>query len=401
MPSSPPVHPDIRRQLRARLLDLTPRAFELFAGDLLVYVGLQNVEVTRYVGDGGIDAHGDLTAESGLVCVPTGVQVKRHRNNVQRPDIDRFIGALAGQYRHGIFITTANYAEQARVKAISSPLMRVDTVGGDQVVALMLRHQLGTTERSGTSKLDERYFAAFETQGSISASVHEEPNTYQTDAAQSSATPATPDLDVISLRALSYALRVDTTTIRNWIEQGKLIADAHSGTGRNEGFFFRRDRIENIRRDLVRADRPANGAQWRQAFLDFARTRNLTKSYKPVLVKALLNLVDRNGVVKIDALVREFHSYYLRRQQDGKVAEFGVPLLANPASVSHEAIKRLIVRYPLDRFVIKGFLEYDPGSGEVRFTPELWNELRFYELLDVLSSADDQLAYYYNRHGQS
>src|SRR5919202_1218532 len=392
MPSSPPVHPDIRRQLRARLLDLTPRAFELFAGDLLVYLGLQNVEVTRYVGDGGIDAHGDLTAESGLVCVPTGVQVKRHRNNVQRPDIDRFIGALAGQYRHGIFITTANYAEQARAKAIASPLIRVDTVDGDQVVVLMLRHQLGTTERSGTSKLDDGYFAAFETQGSSASRVREEPNTYQTGTEESPATAENPFQDVISLRALSYALRVDSTTIRNWIERGKLIADAHSGTGRNEGFFFRRDRIENIRRDLVRADRPENGVQWRQAFVDFTRTRNLTKSYKPVLIKALLSLVDRNGVVKIDALVREFHSYSLRSQQDGKVAEFGVPLLANPASVSHEAIKRLIVRYPLDRFVIKGFLEYDPGSGEVRFTPELWNELRFYELLDMLSSPDEQLA---------
>ena len=134
---APPLQPDLRRQLKARLLELSPRAFELFAGDLLTYVGLQNVAVTRYVGDGGVDAHGDLMSESGLICVPTGVQVKRHRSNVQRADIDRFIGALGGQYRHGIFITTAGYAEQARVKAQTSPVLRVDTVTGDQVVILM------------------------------------------------------------------------------------------------------------------------------------------------------------------------------------------------------------------------------------------------------------------------
>jgi hypothetical protein len=39
--------PDIRRRIRIRLLALPPRAFELFAGDLLVFVGLRDVAVTR------------------------------------------------------------------------------------------------------------------------------------------------------------------------------------------------------------------------------------------------------------------------------------------------------------------------------------------------------------------
>lgn len=46
-----------------------PRRFELFAGDLLQYVGLQHVAVTRYIGDGGIDAHGELVAVSNLVRI--------------------------------------------------------------------------------------------------------------------------------------------------------------------------------------------------------------------------------------------------------------------------------------------------------------------------------------------
>jgi restriction endonuclease Mrr len=107
MPYQPPANPDLKRELKARLLAMTPRAFELFAGDLLVFVGLQNVFVTRYVGDGGLDARGDMVSDSGIIRIPTGVQVKRHRHNVQRPDIDRFIGALSGQFSHGIFITAS------------------------------------------------------------------------------------------------------------------------------------------------------------------------------------------------------------------------------------------------------------------------------------------------------
>ncbi len=89
--SPPPANPDIKRELKKHLLALPARSFEFFAGDLLVYIGLEAVSVTRYIGDGGIDAQGNLVA--GLFRIPVGVQVKRHRNNVPRSDIDKFIGA--------------------------------------------------------------------------------------------------------------------------------------------------------------------------------------------------------------------------------------------------------------------------------------------------------------------
>ena len=398
MPSSAPAHPDIRRQLKARLLDLSPRAFELFAGDLLVYIGLQNVAVTRYVGDGGIDAHGDLVADSGFVLVPTGVQVKRHRGNVQRADIDRFIGALGGQFHHGIFIATAGYAAQARAKAITSPLIRVDTVDGDQVVALMTQHGLGIQAAGEAPPIDEDYFLDFEAQAAQGKpQVRERAELYGAMPSPEAAI-ARPEDDLLSLRALSYALRVDVTTLYGWAERGKLAPDTRVVQGERASLFFRRDRLDAIRRELVRADVPATSTEWRQEFLDFARSRGLSKSYKPVLIKAFLGLVNRNGEAHIDALAREFHNFYLQRQRDGKLAEADGPL-ADPSALSQEAAMRLMVKYPLDRFLIKGFLEYSPQTGIVRVAPALWRELRFYELLDVLQGADEQLRYYYGRLG--
>jgi hypothetical protein len=58
------------------------------------------------------------------------------------------------------------------------------------------------------------------------------------------------------------------------------------------------------------------------------------------------------------------------------------------------------VKSPLDRFLIKGFLQYAPDENVVRFAPQLWHELRFYEVLEVQASADEQLRYYYNRHDE-
>jgi hypothetical protein len=397
--STTPINPDIKRELGTRLLTMTPRAFELFAGDLLVYVGLQNVVVTRYVGDGGIDAHGDLVTDSGIVLVPTGVQVKRHRHNVQRSDIDRFIGALSGQFSHGIFITTAGYAKQARIKAYSSPSAHISTVDGTQIVSLMQRHNLGIALAEQSPRLDEHYFLEFEERTSlISRQVRESRGTYQTASSDMEPIEVRPEDDLISLRALSYALRVDTTSIRrNWIETGKLQPDATQIVGNHESYYFRRDRIEQIRSQFVRSSMPMTGAEWRQEFLDFAESRNLTKSYKPVLLRAILKLVNRNGEVNIDDLVQEFRGFYIERQLKGLQVEFDVPLLANPHTASDSQIKQLIVKNPLDRFIIKGFLEYSVQDGLVRFVPQLWNELRFYELLDIQESADGQIRYYYSR----
>lgn len=390
--SAPPLHPDLRRQLKLRLLDLSPRAFELFAGDLLVYVGLHDVTVTRYVGDGGIDAHGDIVTQSGIVRIPAGVQVKRHRHNVQRADIDRFIGALSGQYAQGIFITTAGYAMQALAKA-SSSIPRITPVNGDQILSLMLQHQLGVSVTPSSPRLDEIYFETFEQQAAQpTRRLRESTAPYQ---------PAPPEDDLITSQALSYELRVDRNTIRSWIEQGKLRPDSPARAGNRDQYFFRRDRIEQLRAELGRAAPPSSGAEWRQEFLDFARSRNLSKSYKPVLLKALLKLADRNGEVSLDALAAEFLEFYRQRQRHGLTPEFGVTLLNNPDTADLEAVKRLIVRFPLDRFRIKGFLHYAPAENTVRFAPQLWHELRFYELLDLQTSADAQLRYYYDRHAES
>jgi Restriction endonuclease len=399
MSFTPPVNPDIKREIKARLLVMTPRAFELFAGDLLVYIGLQNVAVTRYIGDGGIDAHGDLIADSGLVRVPTGVQVKRHRHNVQRSDIDRFIGALGGQFHHGIFITTADYAKQARVKAASSPLLRVDTVDGEQLISLMVRHDLGLQPSPiSTPQLDDDYFLTFEAQAALKMPrVREQKAIYQTGSADNMTVDALPEDDLISLKALSYTLRVDMQTVRRgWIETGKLHPDITQWVGTREVYFFRRDRIEDIRRQFIRDQPPSSSAEWRQEFLDYVRSRNLTKSYKSVMIKAILKLVNRSGEVKMEDLVHEFREFYKQRHSAGLPVEFGVSLLKNPLTVDDDQIRQLIVRNPLDRFLIQGFLEYLPQEGVVRFAPQLWNELRFYELLDVQRSVEEQIDYYYS-----
>jgi hypothetical protein len=55
----------------------------------------------------------------------------------------------------------------------------------------------------------------------------------------------------------------------------------------------------------------------------------------------------------------------------------------------------LIIKHPLERFIIQGFLRYDPHHGQIQVAPYLWQELRASELLDLRRRALEQLHYYY------
>lgn len=309
---------DIRPHLKERLLDLSPRAFELFAGDLLAFVGLEDIEVTRYINDGGIDAHGVLVSQSGLIRIPTGVQVKRHRKNVGRDDIDRFIGALSNRYAQGIFVTTAGYAPQALDKAGRS-IPYLSPIDGDHVVRLMVTHSLGVVERNQDTVIDEGYFLAFEEQKHPkSSSVAEKRSDYRiNEAAENKPESINPADDLISLKSLSYSLRIDENTLRRWIAKNKLVPAQVVTTSGQDRMLFRRDNIDRIRQEMLLPTLPQTAAEWRQEFLAFSRSRNLSKSYKPVFIKAMFRPVNRGGEVPIAALAKEFRAFYLQRHLEG------------------------------------------------------------------------------------
>ena len=403
---SPPSNPDIKRELKNQLLNMSPRGFELFAGEFLVYVGLEKVSVTRYIGDGGIDAEGDLIAST--FRIPVGVQVKRYRKNVQRTDIDKFIGALSGRFSEGLFVTTANYGATASKKA-SVNIPRILTLNGDQVTSIMLENKLGLQlPRGGSEKLriDPEYFATFEARKILlSRKIEESRQTYISDSNDNNpdkindtnTIDLNPEDDLISINALGYALRIDPNTLRRWIESGKLQVDGSQTIRERSNYFVRRDRIEKIREDLNLQARPISSDQWRQEFLDYTKSRLLSKSYKPVLVKALFKLVDREGKAKMDDIVKEFRAFYVQRAISGSDVEFGVPLLRDPMQASDKELKRLIIQMPLERFRIKNYFEYNEEDDTVQIAPQLWQDLRYYEIIDVLKSADEQITYYYKR----
>lgn len=127
------------------LLDLKPPQFERFAGALLPNYGFSNIKVTGKSQDGGIDGSGELKV--GLATMKVAFQCKRWQGPVPRPDIDKFRGAIQGEFEQGLFFTTSDFSEPAREASVKKGATTIVLLNGEEIVKLMMRTGLGIQRR--------------------------------------------------------------------------------------------------------------------------------------------------------------------------------------------------------------------------------------------------------------
>jgi len=110
---------ELRQSAEAELLELlasvSPSFFETIVLDLLhrMGYGANRADLQRVggSGDGGIDG---VISLDRLGLEKVYVQAKRWQENIGRPHLQAFYGALAGQKaKKGVFITTSAYTGQA------------------------------------------------------------------------------------------------------------------------------------------------------------------------------------------------------------------------------------------------------------------------------------------------
>ncbi len=148
--------------LRAKLLTVDPFRFEQVVLDLLVAMGYggsrkEAAAVTQKVGDEGIDG---VINEDRLGLDVIYVQAKRWKHNVGRPEIQNFVGALAGKKASkGIFITTSSFHDNASDYAAGLH-QKIILIDGRRLAELMIEHGIGVSEEHAYSvkKIDGDYF---------------------------------------------------------------------------------------------------------------------------------------------------------------------------------------------------------------------------------------------------
>jgi restriction system protein len=138
---------ELADEVLASIMKCRPIFFERLIVQLMIKMGYggSREEAGRAVGrsgDGGIDG---IINEDRLGLDAIYLQAKRWEGVVGRPEIMRFVGALAGQRANkGVFITTSRFTQEAKDYAISSQY-KVVLIDGERLADLMIEHDLGVS----------------------------------------------------------------------------------------------------------------------------------------------------------------------------------------------------------------------------------------------------------------
>lgn len=156
------IDDSLRSELLEHLAKVDPYRFEQVVVDLLFAMGYggsreEAAQVTKKSGDGGIDG---VINEDRLGLDVIYVQAKRWKSTVGRPDVQGFVGALAGkQAQKGVFITTSNFTSDAELfaKNLSQKVILID---GPRLADLMIEHDVGvsTVRTIAFKRIDSDYF---------------------------------------------------------------------------------------------------------------------------------------------------------------------------------------------------------------------------------------------------
>lgn len=154
---------DLAAELLQRLKTCSPTFFERLVVEVIVKMGYGGTrkdagKAVGRSGDGGIDG---IIKEDKLGLDAIYIQAKRWESTVGRPEIQKFIGALAQQRaKKGLFITTSSFSADAE-DCVSRIEAKVVLIDGEDLAQLMIDHNVGvsTVGTYEIKKIDSDYFA--------------------------------------------------------------------------------------------------------------------------------------------------------------------------------------------------------------------------------------------------
>ena len=146
----------LAQDLLERILKKDPGFFEALVIKLLVAMGYGGKS-----GDEGIDG---IIKEDKLGLDNIYIQAKRWNNVVERPEVQKFVGALAGKgATKGIFITTSSFSRGAREFKPQNNI-KIVLIDGNQLCEYMIDYNIGvfTANTFEVKRIDIDFFESEE-----------------------------------------------------------------------------------------------------------------------------------------------------------------------------------------------------------------------------------------------
>jgi superfamily II DNA or RNA helicase len=201
---------------------------------------------------------------------------------------------------------------------------------------------------------------------------------------------------MMTISDLEVELAAAEGTVRRAVDRGQLQPDHFVTIGERTYHYFSRDRVEEIREALgLPKVEPHN---IKNLFLQYAGDRmDMSASYKPVMLLAILDSVDTHGRARLADVVAEFRRFYEARKEAGLPIERASARMARLDRLDDSEVQRVMLDMPFEKFERRRYLRYDRDLAFIRFESSLWRQLKPDDLAKLRAICEDSIRKYYER----
>lgn len=196
---------------------------------------------------------------------------------------------------------------------------------------------------------------------------------------------------------MEFVRRVDvqTETIEKYVRDGKIVPDLIVPMSEHRTFkYFKEETLQKYAEQygwtLI------DDSNRKDMFMDMIRQMDMSYSYKPVLIKAVMMYADDNGRIKLEDIVHYFRAYYENRRAAGVKVEKANSIFAKGGYTDKEA-ERNILSNPFKRFEDMQMLRHTKTLGIVQVDEAVWKKLSKEEKAEITCICDAKLKDYFNR----
>jgi|LSQX01.2.fsa_nt_gb superfamily II DNA or RNA helicase len=204
--------------------------------------------------------------------------------------------------------------------------------------------------------------------------------------------------DMISQLEFVRMVDVQAETIERYIRDGRLEPDLEVPVGDKRTFkYFNEDTVRKYAQefgwDLITA------TNMKDKFIEMVKTMDMSFSYKPVLLKAMLEHVDDKGRVHVEDIVDYFIDFYGDRKDKGLFVEKKTSIYCKDG-FTRKDVERNIFANPFKRFEDMRFMKRCREIELVQFNKYVFKKLTKEDIAWINAHCDEKLKEYYGRYEQ-
>ena len=188
---------------------------------------------------------------------------------------------------------------------------------------------------------------------------------------------------------------VQSETVERYVREGMLVPDLVVPMSEHRTFkYFKEETLQAYARQF--GWQLIDDSNRKQLFMEMVEQMDMSYSYKPVLLKAILTYADAAGRVKISDIVAYFRSFYEARRAAGLPVEKANSIFAKGGYTDKEA-ERNILANPFKHFEDMNMMRHTKTLGIVEVDSTVWKKLTAEEKQKIERICDEKLEQYYKR----